>query len=310
MDGPRQSIGFRPMRKRRYLRWAGAGFVVVAVAACALISFHRSLTYRGKSVRELTYAVARQLDPKTAQFPTRQETQEAIAGLRSLGDAGEAELLRQLQTRDNLLRAGYRNYRKRAPRSLQRLLPASPDPRVARMTAIITIAKLGTMSPRLEKGIAGACTDTNTLIRGVALMLLAYRGSPTPENRRILDAGLHDGLPSSLVQIRATYLNFEPKTVEEMVAGLTRLASDARYESARALRELGPAARPAIPALITACHDPDDTVRICCVHALENVGREASNALPTLGKMLNEEQNQTSLAQTAISNAIQRIKAQ
>ncbi len=68
----------------------------------------------------------------------------------------------------------------------------------------------------------------------------------------------------------------------------------ADYYHARAtygFSALGPAAKPAVPALINLLHDRDRHVRASAAQCLSLIGPEATNAVPALIKALNEEGN-------------------
>jgi HEAT repeat protein len=59
-----------------------------------------------------------------------------------------------------------------------------------------------------------------------------------------------------------------------------------RAAAARALSDMGPAARPAVPALARAVADPDPEVRRLAAYALRQIGPDARDAAPDLEKAL------------------------
>jgi HEAT repeat protein len=69
---------------------------------------------------------------------------------------------------------------------------------------------------------------------------------------------------------------------------------------------MGPAAAPAVPALIEALDDPEPTVRFPVTVALGEIGPAASAAVPKLKQMMDEEINDEIAA--AAKRALRRIQ--
>jgi HEAT repeat protein len=67
------------------------------------------------------------------------------------------------------------------------------------------------------------------------------------------------------------------------------LARDVRLRAVVALREMGPPARAAVPALIARLSDPNGTVRLHSAIALGNIGPDARRALPALEPSLKSQ---------------------
>jgi HEAT repeat protein len=78
------------------------------------------------------------------------------------------------------------------------------------------------------------------------------------------------------------------KTVEAWTAQLKEADPQGRWEAARALQELGPEAKVAIPALTEALQDQHDELRFQAVATLGAIGPEAKSAVPMLLQMLED----------------------
>jgi HEAT repeat protein len=63
-------------------------------------------------------------------------------------------------------------------------------------------------------------------------------------------------------------------------------SSEVRWTAAATLSQMGPRARPALPALVDALQDSDPLVRLMAIKALGRIGREAAPALPALVPLL------------------------
>jgi HEAT repeat protein len=96
------------------------------------------------------------------------------------------------------------------------------------------------------------------------------------------------------------------RTLSEWVADLKADAPQTRNAAAYEIAGLGPAAAPAVPALIAALDDPNPTVRFPVTVALREIGPAAVDAVPRLKKMMDEEINDEIAA--AARRAIRRIK--
>ncbi|MBC8243827.1 MAG: HEAT repeat domain-containing protein [Verrucomicrobia bacterium] len=75
-------------------------------------------------------------------------------------------------------------------------------------------------------------------------------------------------------------------TVEELISELRQGDKVARREAARSLAQLGPKAKPAVPALVKALDDDQEQVFFWAATALANLGPDAQEAAPELIKRL------------------------
>ena len=80
---------------------------------------------------------------------------------------------------------------------------------------------------------------------------------------------------------------------ERLIPGLRECLGDGNAEVRRLavnlLDEAGPAATPALPAIIHMIADPDRLVRVAAAHCLEKFGPQAADAVPLLLSWLQDE---------------------
>ena len=96
------------------------------------------------------------------------------------------------------------------------------------------------------------------------------------------------------------------RRLSEWVGDLKADAPQVRNAAAYEISGLGPAAAPAVPALIQALDDPAASVRYPVTVALGEIGPAAAEAVPRLKKMMDEELNDEIAA--SAKRAIRRIK--
>ena len=96
------------------------------------------------------------------------------------------------------------------------------------------------------------------------------------------------------------------RPLSELIADLKAAAPATRNAAAYEIAGLGPAAKPAVPALIEALDDPDAAVRFAVTVALGEIGPEAVAAVPRLKQMMFEEINDEIAA--AARRAIRHIQ--
>lgn len=96
------------------------------------------------------------------------------------------------------------------------------------------------------------------------------------------------------------------RTLSQWVADLKAVAPQTRNAAAYEISGLGPAAAPAVPALIEALDDSEASVRFPVTVALAEIGPAAKAAVPKLKKMMDEEINDEIAA--AARRALRRIE--
>ena len=96
------------------------------------------------------------------------------------------------------------------------------------------------------------------------------------------------------------------RPLSEWIADLKAAAPATRNAAAYEIASLGPAAKPAVPALIEALDDPEAAVRFPVTVALGEIGPDAAAAVPRLKQMMFEEINDEIAA--AARRAIRHIQ--
>ena len=96
------------------------------------------------------------------------------------------------------------------------------------------------------------------------------------------------------------------RTLSEWITELKGAAPQTRNAAAYEISGMGPAAAPAVPALIEALDDPEASVRFPVTVALGEIGPAAKAAVPRLKKMMEEEINDEIAA--AARRALKRIQ--
>jgi HEAT repeat protein len=98
------------------------------------------------------------------------------------------------------------------------------------------------------------------------------------------------------------------RTLSEWVTELKGAAPQTRNAAAYEISGMGPAAAPAVPALIEALDDAEASVRFPVTVALGEIGPAAKAAVPRLKKMMEEEINDEIAA--AARRALRRIQSE
>jgi HEAT repeat protein len=96
------------------------------------------------------------------------------------------------------------------------------------------------------------------------------------------------------------------RTLTQWIAELKAPAPQTRNAAAYEISGMGPAAAPAVPALIVALEDPEATVRFPATVALAEIGPAARAAVPKLKQMMEEEINDEVAA--SAKRALRRIQ--
>jgi len=96
------------------------------------------------------------------------------------------------------------------------------------------------------------------------------------------------------------------RTLSQWIADLKAPAPQTRNAAAYEISGMGPSAAAAVPALIQALDDPEESVRFPVTVALGEIGPAAKAAVPRLKKMADEETNDEVAA--AAKRAIRHIE--
>ena len=96
--------------------------------------------------------------------------------------------------------------------------------------------------------------------------------------------------------------SFQGHPLHELIADLKAAAPMTRNAAAYSIAGIGPAAAPAVPALIEALHDQEASVRFPVCVALREIGPAASAALPALEEALDDRNDDVAaMAKKAIT---------
>lgn len=231
------------------------------------------------------------------------QSRDAIETLRGMGSELDPFLIKGLQVRDGFWRSNYQTFcqsavakpfRRRLPSAL---LPSDLPASVLRALAVRAIGKTGRMTPQIERALITACEDSDSTVyvRGVAAMVLGYKGSRSPEVTCALTQAMQNAQVARIVALGPRHDAFEfdltGRNVGELIADLARPLPAARRDAAIALRDLGPDAAAAVPALLRTLNESDGSVRLACTEALGAIGPAASNALSKLEELRHEEES-------------------
>jgi HEAT repeat protein len=163
----------------------------------------------------------------------------------------------------------------------------------ARWKAANLLGRLGTdarQEPAALSSLSFALRDSNPQVRAVAATALASVGPAGPEAIPALQALL--ATPDCLPALRALalYGHDAAPAIEKTVVLLRHKGdSEIRWNAARTLGKIGPAAKESIPALeATMKGDQDPVVREHAAEALGDIGPEAKEAVPALALALKD----------------------
>jgi HEAT repeat protein len=142
----------------------------------------------------------------------------------------------------------------------------------ARFLGLAMLGRMGRLARDRLPAMAARLKDAHPFIRGYAARVLVPQAAFVREAAGDLAALLAD--PSvDLSEEGKDYLEARPG-----------LRDDIRTSAARALGGMGPAARPALPALVAALKEGDAGLRQYAADALRQLGPEAKAAVPELIK--------------------------
>lgn len=144
---------------------------------------------------------------------------------------------------------------------------------------------LGERHTRAAPGeLARALQDSDPRVRAGAAWALGRSGPHPPAVATALIAGLDDSDERVIWRARdaLTALELDAAQLMPLLTVATSEKSRGRAAAIEVLGRLGPAAEPAVPALIAALADPRSVVRAKAVWALGAVGRQPYLAVPAL----------------------------
>ncbi|HVR34535.1 MAG TPA: HEAT repeat domain-containing protein [Methylomirabilota bacterium] len=159
-----------------------------------------------------------------------------------------------------------------------------------RYRAALILYYLGEDARRAAPALVKALDDSDTEVRRVAANALGnFKDRPgATEALRLALADPHDSVRGAALQ---SLSHVEHGSVVALEAG--RLLADpkpgVRIDAAQLLKNLGPEAKPAIPALIEALQDENADVLRFAAQALGSIGPEARAAVPGLIEVLEED---------------------
>ena len=288
-----------------------AAYAIALIVIAALLVYLGARSAGANEVVEFARVASYTTTERRVFKISDEKARHAVDSLRAMGPKADRALIRLLQQRDNVLSRSYQLLWARAPAAFQRRFPRPLAAVKYRQMAVAAIGKMAVVSLQTEHALLGALADPDLMVRARATMILGYRGSPAPATVQAFARSMSDSNIASQViapspQDVMREFRFAPASIAEMILDLNRPFSEARYAAARALARQGPAAQPAVPALIRALNDSSEMVRIASIRALGAIGPAASNALPLLRPMLDD---QSSFIQAAANHAIPHIEA-
>jgi hypothetical protein len=226
----------------------------------------------------------------------------ATVTIRSMGPEAVPPLVRQLDSRDSLLKRPFLALAPRLPVSWRRKFMRTMrpfEPAAERLAAVKALACLGTNAPvgpllRLLRhtdrqlaaeaanalvsmgsaavpSLVQALEDPEPGVRALACYGLSRIGRSAAEAAPALVRRLNDRELQIASQAANALLQIGPPATPALVRALSDPDPITRYHAARTLGSMGHSARSAVPELVVAAHDIDPSVR-----------REARNALRIL----------------------------
>jgi HEAT repeat protein len=294
------------MRTTRSICYLAVGVLFSAALLFAAKSSRPN--YNGKTVVELI-----RLASGSSGFPQAgandAAVRDALTGLRNLGSDAEPVLIDELRAMDRVWHATYEKLRLRMPGAIQSYFAPITPALYRRQTAVTAVGRLPRISAIMERQLIVACKDPDPIVRERAVLILGYKGSRTKPTLAALAEAMAEPELARRLSSRGPLLGgfaFEADTVDGMAADLDRPFSEARYQAAVALGNLGSNAQSAVSALLKACADSNSMVRVASVRALGNIEIGASNSLPVLQTMAGDE---NSFVRSAAAESIRKLES-
>jgi HEAT repeat protein len=171
---------------------------------------------------------------------------------------------------------------------ISRSCGAPPEPSA---TVTELIQQLADPNPKVRWRAAGSLGRLGAASQAAVPALVRTMHHP--------DANVADRAATALAQIGTPALEALAKTLRDPSAA-------ARARAARALARFGPEARAALPSLLIAAQENDETVSIAALLALGEMESEAQSAVPALTKLLRRGKPRV---QEQVLRTLQRIGA-
>ena len=167
---------------------------------------------------------------------------------------------------------------------------------------VFPLSRIGPAAvPALIQALRGRDTD----VRSRAAQVLGLIGPEAQAAAPTLVEVLRD--PEARVRVRAAEALWQVAQDPTGVALLAAVLGDEdgvlRRDAARFLGQMGPAARPAVPALVEALRDADDATRVPVAEVLGRIGPGAAAAVPALAEALREPEDPISRTAAASPGA-------
>jgi HEAT repeat protein len=152
------------------------------------------------------------------------------------------------------------------------------------------VRPLGAIGPAAVPALIQALRGRDADVRSRAAQVLGLIGPEAQAAAPTLVEVLRD--PEARVRVRAAealwQIAQDPAGVALLPAVLGGEDGVLRRDAARCLGQMGPAARPAVPALVEALRDADDVTRVLVAEVLGRIGPGAAAAVPALAEALRE----------------------
>ena len=180
-------------------------------------------------------------------------------------------------------------------------LLANDNPRVRAAAARALSSGYGAKAAPVVASLSRCVADAYPDLKVYAIRALSDIGPSAKRAAPALKNALRDGVQGTRVLIAEALWHIEqqPGDVLPLFTDALENDADARYECAERLKEMGPWAAAAVPALIKALLDKEWTTRCNVAEALGEIGPKAAAAAPALTRVLQHDENSTVQANAA-----------
>jgi HEAT repeat protein len=160
----------------------------------------------------------------------------------------------------------------------------------ARIHAALALGKLDPRPDVAVPTLVALASDPSPYVAGQAFGALGHIGEPARAAVPVLMAGLKDeSLASAAASALTKITPGDPALVTAFSEGLAaKGAAGRRQACAQGLAAMGPAAAPAVSALVAALADENEHVRATAAQALARVGPAAGESVPALARLVKD----------------------